>query len=183
MEEILRATGIPRFHQADPGLRRRRPAAEQHGLDAAAFPGFPCIRAGDYQVQPVYAEDLAAQAVAAGCLSENFVADAAGPDTFTFKELLRLLASAVGARVRLVHTPPFLGLAATRLAGLLLRDVVLSRDEVDGLLTGLLTSRSAPTGATRLSDWLQENAYSLGWQYVSELRRNFGRVRWPPYWD
>ena len=121
--------------------------------------------------------------MAAGCLSENFVANAAGPDTFTFEELLRMLASAVGARVRLVHTPPFLGLAATRLAGLLLRDEVLSRDEVDGLMAGLLTSRSASTGATRLSDWLQENAYFLGWQYLSELRHNFGRVRWPPNWD
>ena len=32
-----------------------------------------------------------------------------GPDTFTFEELLRLLALAVGARVRLVHTPQPLG--------------------------------------------------------------------------
>ena len=99
--------------------------------------------------------------MAAGCLSENFVADAAGPDTFTFEELLRLLASAVGAQVRLVHTLPFLGLAATRLAGLLLRDVVLSRDQVDGLMAGLLPSRSAPTGATRLSEWFRKTPIPL----------------------
>ena len=57
-----------------------------------------------------------------------------GPETFTFEELLRLLASSVGARVRLVHTPPLLGFALTRLVGLLLRDVVLTKDEVDGLM-------------------------------------------------
>ena len=91
------------------------------------FPVFPVFGKGDYQVQPVYAEDLAAQAVAAGFRSDSFVADAAGPETFTFEELLGLLASAVGARVRLVHTPPSLGFALTRLAGLPLRDVVLTR--------------------------------------------------------
>ena len=66
-----------------------------------------------------------------------------GRETFTFEELLRLLAQTVGAKVRLVHTPPSLGFAMTRLVGLLLRDVVLTRDEVDGLMTGLLTSHSS----------------------------------------
>ena len=36
----------------------------------------------------------------------NSVADAAGPDTFSFKELLLLLASAMGVRSRFVRTPP-----------------------------------------------------------------------------
>ena len=71
-----------------------------------------------------------------GFRNDSFIADAAGPDTFTFEELLRLLAKAVGARVRLVHTSPSLGFVLTRLAGLLLRDVVLTRDEVDGLMAG-----------------------------------------------
>ena len=44
-------------------------------------------------------------AVDAGSRKDSFVADAAGPDTFTVEELLRLLASAVGARARLVHSP------------------------------------------------------------------------------
>ena len=53
-----------------------------------------------------------------------------------------------------------------------MRDVVLTRDEVDGLMAGLLTSEVQPTGTTRLSDWLEDNADSLGRRYVSELRRN-----------
>ena len=60
------------------------------------FPVSPVFGSGEYQVQPIYAEDLAAQAVAAGSQIGNSVADAAGPETFTFEELLRLLASAVG---------------------------------------------------------------------------------------
>ena len=143
------------------------------------FPVFPVFGNGDYRVQPVYAEDLAAQAVAAGSGVENSVADAAGPENFTFEELLRLLASAVGARIRLVNTPPPLGFALTRLVGLLLRDVVLTRNEVDGLMAGLLTSDGAPTGVTRLGDWLRRDVDCIGRQYVSEIQRNFrwGRFR------
>ena len=81
----------------------------------------------------------------------------------------------VGARVRLVNTPPSLGFGLTRLVGLLLRDVVLSRDEVDGLMAGLLTSDGTPTGATRLADWLDDNSGGLGRRYVSERRRNYRR--------
>ena len=109
----------------------------------------------------------------AGSQSESSVADAAGPDTFSFEELLRLLACAIGVRRWLVHTPPSVGLALTRLVGFLMRDVALTRDEVDGLMAGMLTSAAAPTGTTRLSDWLKDNAGGLGRRYVSEIRRNF----------
>ena len=136
------------------------------------FPVFPVFGRGDYPVQPIYAGDLAAQAVEAGSRIGNFIADAAGPETFSFEELLRLLASAVGARVRLAHTPTSLGFGLTRLVGLLLRDVVLSRDEVDGLMAELLTSGGTPTGTTRLADWLDDNSDGLGRRYVSERRRN-----------
>ncbi len=137
------------------------------------FPFFPVYGRGDYTVQPVYAVDLAAQAVEAGSRSGNSVEDSAGPQTFSFDELLRLLASATGVHSRLVHTPPSVGLALTGLVGLLMRDVVLTRDEVDGLMAGLLTSDAAPTGAIRLSDWLEDHAGGLGRRYMSELRRNY----------
>ncbi len=111
----------------------------------------------------------------AGSHKDSFVA-AAGPETFSFEELLGLLASAVGSRVPLVHTPPSLGFGLTRLVGLLLRDVVLTRDEVEGLMAGLLTSGAAPTGTTKLSSWLNKNADGLGRRYVSGLRRNYRRL-------
>ena len=64
------------------------------------FPVFPAYGNGDYPVQPVYAEGLGAQAVEAGSLSESFVVDAAGPETFSFEGLLRLVASSMGVRTR-----------------------------------------------------------------------------------
>ena len=61
----------------------------------------------------------------------------------------------------------------TRLVGLLMRDMALTHDEVVGLMDGLLTSDEAPTGTTRLSDWLADNGDGLGRRYVSKLRRNY----------
>ena len=140
------------------------------------FPFFPVYGDGDYPVQPIYAEDLATQAVAdAASTTEILTADAAGPETLSFGDLLRRIASAMGVRRRFIRVPPTLGLTLTSIVGLLVRDVVLTRDEVDGLMAGLLTSESPPTGTTRITDWLKDNADALGRQYVSELRRNFRR--------
>ncbi len=142
------------------------------------FPVFPVYGGGDYPVQPVYAGDLAEQAVEAGSRRGNFVADAAGPDTMSFEALLRLLTAALGVRSRLLHTSPSVSLALTGLVGLLMRDVILTRDEIAGLMAGLLTSETSPTGSTSLSSWIDRNADGLGRRYVSELRRNwrpFGR--------
>ena len=119
VEEILKETGIPYaiirptlvFGEGDLLLNNMAWALRR-------FPVFPVFGRRDYQVQPIYAEDLAAQAVDVGSGRDSFVADAAGPETFTFEELLRLLASAVNARVRLAHTQPSLGFALTRLVGL-----------------------------------------------------------------
>ena len=102
-------------------------------------------------MQPVYVEDLASQAVEADSQTESLVIDSAGPDTFSFESLLRLLSSSMGVRSRLVRTPPRMGLALTALVGFLMRDMPLTRDEVDGLMAGLLTSEVPPTGATRLA--------------------------------
>lgn len=140
------------------------------------FPLFPVYGGGAYPVQPVFVEDLVTQAVEAGSQRGNSVADAAGPDTMSFGELLRLLAAAIGVRTRLVPTPPAVGLILTRLVGLLARGIVLTRDEVDGLMAGLLTSDAPPTGLASLSNWLDQNADGLGRRYVSELRRN-----WRPF--
>ena len=89
------------------------------------FPVFLVFRRGDYPVQPIYAEDLVAQAVEAGTRGESFVANATGPETFTFEELIWLLALAVGDQVLMLHTPGSLGFALSRLVGLMLRGVVL----------------------------------------------------------
>ena len=68
---------------------------------------------------------------------------------------------------------PWVSLALTGLVGPLKRDVVLTRDEVHGRMAGPVTSGDAPTGTTRLSGWLEDNADGLGTRYVSEPGRNW----------
>ena len=139
------------------------------------FPFFPIFGDGDYPVQPVFVEDVAALAVDAASQTGSTVTDAVGPETFGFESLLRLLAESMEARCRFVHTPPSLGLGLSQLVGLLVRDVVLVRDEIDGLMAGLLKSDAPPTCGAKLSDWLRDNASGLGRRYVSELKRNYKR--------
>jgi len=128
---------------------------------------------GEYRLQPVSVDDVADMAVRAAREAGNTVFDAAGPEIFTFNELVRLLADKTGSRGRIVHLPSGPALLASRLIGLAVRDVVLTRDEVAGLTSGLLISRGPPTGSTRLSDWLDENAAVLGTRYASELERHY----------
>jgi NADH dehydrogenase len=59
--------------------------------------------------------------------------------------------------------------------GKLLGDVIVTRDEIRGLMAGLLAVDSPPTGRTRLSDWVQARADTLGRRYMSELARRRNR--------
>ena len=50
-----------------------------------------------------------------------------------------------------------------------MRDVVLTRDELESLMAGLLVSAEPARGRDRLDDWLVANAATLGRSYQSEL--------------
>jgi uncharacterized protein YbjT (DUF2867 family) len=139
------------------------------------FPVFVIPGAGDYCLQPVFVDDLADLAVAAGQRSDNMIVDAVGPETFAFEQLVRLIRTAVRSRAVIAHAPPGLALLAARAIGWLVGDVLLTRDEVVGLMSNLLISNDPPTGTTRLSAWLEENAPTIGRTYASELRRHFTR--------
>jgi NADH dehydrogenase len=137
------------------------------------FPVFPIYGSGQYKVQPVFVEDLARIVVASARESENVTLDAIGPETFTFEALVRLIAARIKPGVRLMHISPSLGILLGQLIGIGLGDVVLTRDELKGLMDELLTSRQVPNGTTRFSDWLESNADELGSRYSSEIKRHF----------
>ena len=137
------------------------------------FPLFPIPGRGGYPVQPVFVDDVAQLAVEAGKGVDDVAIDAVGPETFAFEEMVRLLARRVGSRSRLVSTPPPAALLAARVAGRLVRDVVLTKDELDGLMAGLLVSADPPTASTRFTTWLEAEGASLGQRYASELTRHY----------
>ncbi len=137
------------------------------------LPVFLIPGTGKYRLQPIYVEDLARIAVDAGHMSGNTTIDAVGPSVLTFEELVRSVAKAVGSRAVVLHAPPRLALVAARILGAVLRDVVLTADEVEGLSADLLISREAPTGTTPLESWLTDHADVLGARYASELGRHY----------
>lgn len=137
------------------------------------FPVFAIPGDGKYRLQPVHVEDLACLAVEAGHAQENLIVDAVGPETYTFTGLVQLIARATGSRSLLINLPPGMVFALSRLLGGVLGDVLLTRDEIDGLMQGLLVSNEPPLGKTRLSAWLQQHGAALGRQYASELERHY----------
>lgn len=137
------------------------------------FPIFPIFGSGKYLLQPIYVEDMADLVVQAGQSQENIVLDAVGPDTFTYEELVRLLARVLERHVIIAHVSPALGLALARMVQPLVGDVLITRDEIEGLMAGLLVSWNAPTGTMHLEHWLREHKNSIGKRYASELHRHY----------
>jgi NADH dehydrogenase len=141
------------------------------------LPVFGVFGNGQYRVQPIYVDDLAALAVAQGRQADapNTIINAIGPETFTYEAMVREIARCIGVRRAVLRVPPELGFLAGQVLGALVNDVMITREEIEGLMAGLLYVDASPTGTTRLSTWLSQHAASLGWRYASELARRRDR--------
>jgi NADH dehydrogenase len=128
---------------------------------------------GRYLVQPVHVDDVARICVAAAAGDAGRIVDAAGPETMEYRDLVALVRRAVGSRSLVLPMPTPAVLAAAGVLGLLVRDVVLTADEIRELTSSLLTSSEPPLGTIRISDWVPANAASLGHTWASELDRNY----------
>ena len=137
------------------------------------FPVFALPGDGSYRLQPIYVDDLAGLALEAGTLQENLIWDAVGPDIFSFKKMTEMIGRATGHPRPLLAVPAGLALAASRVISAFVGDVVLTKDEVDGLMAGLLVSTQAPRAKTHLVDWLAANQATVGRQYASEIERHY----------
>ncbi|MCY4624382.1 MAG: NAD(P)H-binding protein [Chloroflexi bacterium] len=137
------------------------------------FPIMPIPGDGAYELQPIFVEDLAALAVEAVAGEDRAVMDAVGPERYSYRDLVRLIADAVGVRPRLLKLPADVALGMSRRLGMLLRDTMLTRDEVKGLTAGLLVSGEPPRGRTSLREWARGNADLLGRTYASEVARHY----------
>lgn len=139
------------------------------------FPVFAIPGAGDYRVRPVHIDDVARLCVEAAAGESGLSVDAVGPETFTFRDWVAMVRDAIGARAWLVHVPPALVPAATWGIGVVLRDVLLTREELTGLMAELVVTDGPTTGHVAFSDWLREHAADLGREWASEVGRHFDR--------
>lgn len=135
------------------------------------FPVFGVFGDGNYGIQPIHVNDFAEFAVSAGRRNDNFITDAIGPESFTFRQLVTHLGHIIGCPRPIVGIPPWLGLLAGTFMGLAKNDVVITREEIGGLMAGLLAVDSEPIGRTKLTDWATEHRATLGANYASELSR------------
>ena len=137
------------------------------------FPIFAIPGDGEYRLQPVHVDDVARVALDAGRLRGDVDVDAAGPDILTFNRFVRLLADAVDSRTWLLHTPRAISHLGASGLGLLVRDVMLTGDEITELTASLLVSAQPPAGRIGLPAWASAHADKLGRRYHSELERHF----------
>lgn len=138
------------------------------------LPFFGVFGDGCYRLQPIYVDDLAELAVFHGSRGEDTVVEAIGPEIYAYRDLVRTIAAGIGVRRPIVSVPPRVGLWAGRVIGALVGDVMITREEIEGLMRELLYVEATPVGHTRLSEWVSENRAALGARYASELARRRG---------
>ena len=138
------------------------------------FPVFGVFGDGQYRLQPIFVDDLAALAVREGVSRENCIIDAIGPETFTYRQLVQNIGAIIGEDKPIISMPPSIGYAIGAIIGKIVGDVVITREEIRGLMADLLHTDSPPAGPTRLTDWARAHADTLGRRYRSELARRRG---------
>lgn len=174
VEAFVRASGIP--------YAIVRPTVIYGGGDVLVnniawflrhLPVFAIPGSGRYRIQPVNVEDHADLLVRLGGEKTNVEVDSVGPDVYTFEDFVRLIARQVQSRSWIVKLHRRWVVAGLGVISPVLRDTVLTREEVQGLMQDLLISTGKPTCPTRFEEWLADNAGSTGRQYASEVARHF----------
>lgn len=130
-------------------------------LPLFVLPGRGC------RIQPIAAEDVAELCVEAAARDDDLVLDAAGPDVLAFEELVPLVRQAIGSRARVVRGGPRTTAALARALSLVVRQTVVTGEELAALRGDLLTSDEPPRGRRRLADWLTESGPALGRRLAS----------------
>jgi NADH dehydrogenase len=139
------------------------------------LPVFAVGGRGDYRIRGIHVDDLAQLCLAVGAEQHDSVTDAVGPERPTFLELVTLIRQAVGSHARILRVPGVVVPPLSSLLGLVLGDVLLTKDEYQAMAVGLADTEGPATGTTTVSRWLSEQGGHLGLTYANELTRHFAR--------
>lgn len=138
------------------------------------FPVVGVPGSGEYRLQPIHVQDLANLAAREAFRGDggNSVIEAVGPETYTFRELFSLLGRVTGHRRPVLSVPPWSAYAAALMMGAFHHDVMLTLDEIRGLMEDrLYVGGAVPAGFIRLSGWAERHAAELGKTYACEMVR------------
>jgi NADH dehydrogenase len=141
------------------------------------FPVFGVFGDGKYRLQPIFVEDFADLAVEQGQKTENIIIDAIGPETFTYRELVKTISTIIlGKERRVFSMPDEIGYWVSKLVGTIKGDKLVTREEIKGLKADLLFTNSPSAGKTKLTEWLRANENTIGKKYANELKRRLDRT-------
>jgi uncharacterized protein YbjT (DUF2867 family) len=177
MEKALIATGIP--------YSILRPAVlfgnEDILINNIAWtlrrlPFFGLFGDGSYRLQPIFVDDLAALMQAEANRTGDIILNAIGPETFTYRQLVKTIGEIIGHKRPILPLPPALAYTAGKGLGLLKGDVMITWPEVKGLMADLLYVDSPALAPTRFTEWASQFRDELGTHYSSELKRRLNRT-------
>lgn len=139
------------------------------------MPLFPVFGYGSYRIQPIYVKDFAELAVKEGHNLQNNILNAIGPETFTYRSLVEKIGDIIGVNKPIISVSPSFGYFVGYVVSKIVKDVLITKEEIKGLMAGLLCVDEKPTGKTKLSEWVNKNKEALGRKYANELSRRLNR--------
>ena len=139
------------------------------------LPVFGVFGDGSYRLRPIHIDDMADLMIECAARDDDITIDAVGPEAFTYRRLVQTIAQIIGVRRPIISVPPALGYLVSRLLNPVVKDVIITREEIEGLMRSLLDSDAPAAGSTRLTDWARNNHAILGRRYASEVARRIKR--------
>ena len=128
------------------------------------FPVFFVAGDGQYALQPVFVDDVAALVEDAHLRTDSYVIDAVGQEVYTFRELVELIGASIGANRPLILVRPAILQSTARILGAVLGDTLLTDQELEGLMAnsadligaGPLPHSASPNGSRSMpTSWVE----------------------------
>jgi uncharacterized protein YbjT (DUF2867 family) len=140
------------------------------------LPVFAIGGRGAYRVRAIHVADLARLCADLGSRDDSVRLDAVGPQSLRFRDMVTAIRDAVGSHAAIVPAPGQLIPPLSFMLGVLLRDVLLTRDEYLAMAAGLADSDAPANGHIAFTDWLAEHGQELGQTYANEISLHFRPV-------
>lgn len=172
VERLVRESGLPHailrpvcFFGPDAIL------IENVAWAARRLPLLPIPAGPEYWIRPIHVDDYAELVADAVASTATFTRDACGPDRVEFGELIRTIARLSGGKARPVRLPVSACAPLYAVASRVMRETILTKDELIGLSRNRLDSLEPPAGPTSLLAWLEEHVAEVGLRFAREPSR------------
>lgn len=138
------------------------------------FPIYPLPGDGKYILQFVHVEDMAELIVKCLDSNENLDLDAVGPDRLSFKEIIEYTALTLNTTcIPVTGINKNLVLGLTYPMNWYFNDILVDRNDLDLMMSGITSSLKPHTGMRSFLEWIKENKSDLGKEWISSIKRYY----------